>query len=1314
MNASAPGKVVTFYSYKGGTGRSMALANTAWILASNGKRVLAVDWDLESPGLHRYFHPFLVDRNLRSFPGVVDLVWDFANSAMESDEQDDWVEDRARIERYAVSLDRDFGNGGLLDFVSAGSVGPDYGIRVSNLNWEVIYDRQGGGTFIEKLRDDMRAHYDYALIDSRTGLSDTAGICTVALPDIIVNCFTLSTQSIDGAVAVARSVRELSDRDIRLMPVPMRVEDAEKTKLEAGRDYARSCFAPFLASMSHDDQERYWGDVEVPYKTFYAYEEILATIGDRPRQENTLLASYERIAADLTHGEVRELQPMPEPERRRRLAEFERTKLPVASDIFISHAEQDRMWAEWIAHELEVGGYRVVTQGPDFPPGADVRTEIERTVSAAACTIVILTPDYVESAHARITWDAALNRDPMGNLGLLLPVKVNQFRPLGLFASRVPIDLVGLSADQAREELLASMREPSVTPVPSDSLPTGLEPPRFPGLEPDVFRVPTRNPNFVGRDALLLKIRAQLASSLSAAVLPQTLHGLGGVGKTQVALEYAHRFAPNYDLVWWVPADQIAEARSSLTDLAPHLGITPSEDAADTLRQVTDALRRGEPFRHWLLIFDNADDTEEIQELWPHGGMPHESGHLLITSRNHEWSEIGDTVEVDVFTRDESLQLLERRGRNIPDAEADRLADRLGDLPLAIEQAAVWQAETGMPVPEYLELFDEQLQQLLDQGLPRNYTNSVAATWGIAFSRLQEQSPAALQLLELCAFFGPEPIPFRILKMGRYAPSLPDPLATTISDTILRRRAVREIGRYALARVDPGQDTLVVHRLVQDVLRDRLLTEDRERFRASAHELLAASNPGNADNNQNWPQHAELSPHVVPSGAIDSEKVETRKVVLDQVRYRYRRGDFEGSRELAEKALDSWSNSLGPDHQQTLEVSYRLSDALWWLGEGDEVQLLRKKTLERMERVLGPDHELTLITANGRGGDLRVAGKFAEALALDRQLLDRHRNVFGEDDPNTLRSANNLAADLRLLGDFGAARELDEDTLGRRRKILREWDDEILSSVASVARDLLGLGDYAGARTLLAGVTGDFRRMLGPGNNEVLRSSRTFTVAVRKAGDVQEARLLVEASLNQHRLRFGEAHLDTLAVMTSAGHDRRTSGDLEAARSLSEQVLEGYRRRFPDPEHPFTYVAMTNLALVARAQGDVAGARSLDEQALAGLERALGRENPFSLCVIGNLASDLSALHEHADALQLSEELVELSTRVRGELHPYTLGGVLNLALDLKAMGPSARAEELLGRVKAQFDTVLGSTHPEAKLAGQEVRAEFDIEPPDT
>ncbi|KOU61090.1 hypothetical protein ADK57_28580 [Streptomyces sp. MMG1533] len=319
-------RIITFYSYKGGTGRSMGLANTAWILASNGMRVLVVDWDLEAPGLHRYFHPFLPDHELRSSPGVMDLVWEFATAAMDPATPDEpgWHERLARIQPYAMSVEHEFPGPGTIDFVPAGRQDALYSTLVTSFDWSNFYERLGGGGFIEALKRSMRERYDYVLIDSRTGLSDTAGICTVQLPDILVNCFALSTQAIDGAEAVAASVhRQRADDQLRMFPVPMRVEDAERARLESSRDYARSKFGRYLSHLP--DPEGYWGEVEVPYKPFYAYEEILATIGDRPRQQDTVLAATERIVAHLTDQEItRCVTELKETERRDLLDRFRR------------------------------------------------------------------------------------------------------------------------------------------------------------------------------------------------------------------------------------------------------------------------------------------------------------------------------------------------------------------------------------------------------------------------------------------------------------------------------------------------------------------------------------------------------------------------------------------------------------------------------------------------------------------------------------------------------------------------------------------------------------------------------------------------------------------------------------------------------------------------------------------------------------------------------------------------------------------------------------------------------------------------------
>ncbi len=338
--------IITFYSYKGGTGRSMSLANTAWILASNGARVLVVDWDLEAPGLHRFFHPFLPDAELRSSPGLIDFMWDFAMAALDPQvtAESGWHNAFADIQPYAMSVEYRFPGDGTIDLVPAGRQDQLYSTQVTSFDWNNFYEKLGGGGFLQALKRNMRGQYDYVLIDSRTGVSDISGICTVQMPDTLVSCFTLSTQAVDGAAAVAASVqRQRLGDQLRIFPVPMRVEDGEQDKLEASRDYARLKFGQFLWHLS--DQERYWGEVEVPYKSFYAYEEILATVGDRPQQLNTILAVTERITGYLTNQRVSALGAAPsEPERRDLLKLFQREKSVPAAGAGLSSGPATRVF----------------------------------------------------------------------------------------------------------------------------------------------------------------------------------------------------------------------------------------------------------------------------------------------------------------------------------------------------------------------------------------------------------------------------------------------------------------------------------------------------------------------------------------------------------------------------------------------------------------------------------------------------------------------------------------------------------------------------------------------------------------------------------------------------------------------------------------------------------------------------------------------------------------------------------------------------------------------------------------------------------
>jgi hypothetical protein len=327
-------RVITFYSYKGGTGRSMALANVAWILASAGQRVLAIDWDLEAPGLHRYFQPFLTDKELggQESQGVIDMAVDFAVRAATpvkngSRIDDKWYEAYADFSKWrqklrwpsgaAVRLGKD--GRGEIDFVPAGRQGVDYARRVNHFDWHSFYEKLGGGAFFDEAKRKFST-YDYVLIDSRTGVSDTSGICTVHMPDTLVVCFTLNYQSIKGALAVAQSVREQRPK-MRIFPLPTRIDGSEEKLLNRMKNYAASVFSPFLDS--NIDGREYWYSMEVPYFARYAYAEKLALFEEQASISASTLPAMERLSAYLTNGLVPSAGPLLENERVLALAEFE-------------------------------------------------------------------------------------------------------------------------------------------------------------------------------------------------------------------------------------------------------------------------------------------------------------------------------------------------------------------------------------------------------------------------------------------------------------------------------------------------------------------------------------------------------------------------------------------------------------------------------------------------------------------------------------------------------------------------------------------------------------------------------------------------------------------------------------------------------------------------------------------------------------------------------------------------------------------------------------------------------------------------------
>ncbi|MBY8872271.1 tetratricopeptide repeat protein [Micromonospora sp. PLK6-60] len=1336
------GRIITFYSYKGGTGRTMALANVAWILAANGYRVLAVDWDLESPGLHRYFHPFLLDKDLRTSRGVIDMARDFADAAVRPSaetEDPDWIDAASDVLRHAVSLEwrfpapeRDVTGGarplrpGYLDLLPAGRQDSSYTKAVSTFDWQAFFERLGGNTFLDALAASMRANYDFVLIDSRTGVSDTAGICTVRLPDAVVTSFTLNEQSIDGAAAVARSiVRQRGDRPVRILPVPMRVDNAEQLKLEAGRDQARRRFTPLLPRLSAEESDRYWGEIEVPYLPYYAYEEILAAFGDRPHQEGTLLAAYERLTRAITEGAVDDLPQLDDRLRRQWLAKFERQRPTGGTpDVFVSYAALDRAWAEWICDELRAAGLRAVMREVDFPADPARGDRAGVGFSDAARLVVLLSQEYMQSPNAADLWTRATSHDPGTASGYLVPVRLDNSRAPGLFLDRIPVDLVGLTEQEATARLLEALDHPA-RPAPEQD--DGQRRRRFPGNEPPVWRVPLpRNVQFVGRGPLLEEMRDWL-SSAEAEHAPLALHGLGGVGKSQIALEYAYRFRAEYDVVWWISAQQPSVLRLALGDLADRIAAetdtTLGGNVSDRVLWVLDALRRGRPYRRWLLILDNADEPTELHDLLPQG-----PGHVLVTTRNHSWSGQARTLEVGAFDRTESVALLRRRAHHLPIGDAERIATRLGDLPLAIEQAGAWLATTGESPDQYLTRVRRYLPDMLASELPADYRQTGAEPWLVSLDSLRERNPAAAKLLEVCAFFAAEPIPMSLITghtfitvLLPYDPSLRDPL--------LMGRALRDVGRYALARIDSvrgggrwrgperaddaGQTSLRMHPLVQELIRESLSDEEKDANRRHVHAILAAANPNDPDHPDYWQVYADLWPHVLPSKTLTSEQPEVRQLLLDVARYMWSRVDFAACAELAERAITLWQARYGPDDPQTLLMRFHLANALRLEARYQAAYDIDRDVHDRLRRTLGEDHEYTVIVAGSLAADLRALGSFERARDLDTRTEELAREVFDEYHPRALIAAHNLAISLRLVGDLRGALRLDERTLARRRERLGPMHPYTLFSYGQYGRDLRDTGDLFESRRVLETAVEAHRQVLGEEDGETLRVLKNYAVTLRKLGELQQAHELSSNVLVRSRRRHGPDHPDVQASAMNLACDESAIGDDAGALRRARPVHQWYRQHMGE-DHLFTLAYANNLAIFLRKAGQTEAAFALSDDVVARFTERIGADHPYTLAANINLANCWFDRGEFAAALASDQETYDRAGRILGASHPDTLAVANNLATSLSVTGDHRGARTLRDEVMPAFRRVLGDEHPNTIALVEANRLNCDLEPPPT
>ncbi|MEE1763054.1 FxSxx-COOH system tetratricopeptide repeat protein [Streptomyces sp. SP18BB07] len=1328
MTENRNGTVITFYSYKGGTGRTMTLANVAWILAAGGHRVLAVDWDLEAPGLHKFFHPFLNPAMLRATPGLSNLIGDYRREALRDlpDRAPDWHRRYARVRPHALTLDWTFPEGGSLDFLSAGRRHDDYPV-IGNMDWELFYASYGGGRFFEAMRADMRRHYDYTLIDSRTGLSDLADVCTVQMPHTLVVCYTLSSQSIEGAATVAQSIRErFGHKGIRILPLAMRIDLGEKDKLDAGRALARERFAGLPPGLDGDRLTDYWSSMEVLYQPYYAYEEILAAFGDPPKTANTMLSACERVTSVITEGRVTRLPLIGEEKRARYKAAYTRRRPLPVSRLVLYYVSEDRMWVDWLESVLRNAGFdvapmdvRALPQDDGGLPGDDDRTAsgAEDAADGSERLLAVVSPAFLDSRRARRAWEDAVHADGRKPGNRPVAVRVDDVRLSLPHSSRGAIDLTRLDEERAHRTLLTSLDHPDVLSAPPDG---GA---RFPNTGTRISNVQPRYPWFTGRSPILDRLRERLVSGRSGQRLPQVLHGLGGVGKSQLAREYAHRFKADYDLVWWIDAEQPDLVLPKVAALAQELDLPVGDDVSEAAEAAMTALRQGDPCARWLLIFDNVPDLNRALPLFPGQTAPvrdHVYGHILVTTRDRPGSTLVQSLEMEVFTREESVEHLCRRVPGLRENDADRVADALGDLPLAVEVAAAWLEATATPVEEYIDQLREQSTRVLSVQEAVNaveYPSSVGATWNISITRLREESPAAARLLELCAFFSAEPISMTLISSDAMIDALL-PYDRDLRARYMLGRVTQALNRFALAKVDSADNSIQVHRLVQAAVRDSL---DDQRYVETIHEVhrvLAAARPreGAVDDPAQWLGFEVIWPHLMPSNIRECAEEEPRQLMVDRVRYLGKRGELQAARDLATDLDELWTNEiLDADDEQVLNLRFQLANVMRSQGDYQAARAMDERTLDGQRRLLGEDHPNILMTSGSLAADLRALGRYKEALDLDLRIHLGFKEIFGDDHPRTLSAANNLAIDLRLAGDSEAARRLTEDTVRRRTALLGPTHPYTLATKGHHARDLRDLGDYRTSAELLREVRESFEQVFNPGVPEVLQADKSLAVSLRKAGRTAEALRITEETWKtyaRYHDRYGSTIPEVLACGLNLAADYfATDPEDGPARAVHqvEEVLDGYQDSF-GAEHPFTMYCYNNLAMYHRALGDIEKAEELSRHARDCLAATLGDDHPAVLSAGLNLANAYGdrGLYDHAERSE--RQAVEGLRRRFGADHPDVLVGMGNLAITLRDTGRD-EAVRLQEKAATRLTQLLGRSHPVTTLVRGWQRVGRDLEP---
>ena len=811
------------------------------------------------------------------------------------------------------------------------------------------------------------------------------------------------------------------------------------------------------------------------------------------------------------------------------------------------------------------------------------------------------------------------------------------------------------------------------------------------------------------------------------------LVGMAGCGKSQLASSLAQWCgAAGWGLVAWLNASSTEAVRSDLVELARRLGVdmgdSPTEDQA--VRRCLDYLQSADAADR-LVVFDNVEDFEDLAGVVPRG----DGLRVVATTRSGRgWRAQGwERVDVGVFPREESIAyLLDATGSQDVEA-ADAVAGRLGDLPLAVAQAAATASNEGWTLRRYLERLEKYSSEQVIRPVPGDsYTDDVS--WALllavdsALGRIGGglRGVARLQVGAL-AVLAESGVPTRWIdpraedNEAAEGAGADERNAATGADAAGEEADAREaaaekahLALTALLNASVVQQSAdggvtMLHRLQGQVLRENWNREEWAEAFDAATDLLDRVNVDRLPRNNAEGRRREARDLIDQLRAIAAQGYsrplfECERVVADLPHAFFHARDLGLPNEaLALRgAVGVVEEVLGAEHPDSLASRGSLAGVYESAGCLGEAIPLYEEVLADSARVLGPDHPDTLTSRGNLAYAYRAAGRLGEAIPLCEEVLADRRRVLGPDHPDTLTSRNNLAGAYYAARRLGEAVPLFEEVLADSVRVLGEGHPHTLASRGNLANAYQDAGRLGEAIPLYEGVLADSVRVLGPDHPDTLTSRNNLAGAYRAAGRLGEAVPLLEEVLADRVRVLGADHPDTLASRNNLAGAYRAAGRLGEAVPLFEEVLAD-RVRVLGADHPHTLASRNNLAAAYYAAGRLDEAIPLYEQVLADTRRVLGADHPHTLASRNNLAYAYRAAGRLGEAIPLFEEVLADRVRVLGADHPHTLASRNNLAGAYYSVGRLGEAIPLYEQVLADQVQVLGADHPDTLISRNNV-----------